>query len=518
MSFSLPVQPDTAPTPKILDLAALSVVVRELRNEGLRVVHCHGVFDLLHIGHIRHLAKARSLGDVLVVTVTPDRFVAKGPGRPAFTEPLRAEALAALANVDYVAVNHWSTAEETIRVLKPSLYVKGADYRNEADDVTGGIARERAAALSVGTELAFTDEITFSSSRLLKEHSERVPHKARDFLVGFQQRYSFNDVLQWVNAAEALSVLVVGETIIDEYQYCEAIGKSSKQPALVARRETAEIFAGGVLAVANHLASFCRQVTVLSQLGDSPSRKELIEQQLDARVRRHFLHRPDSPTILKRRFVDSYHFSNLFELYELNNHPLSAEENAALVAALSQELPRYDLVVVVDFGHAMLTPEAVQLLCNQSRFLTLNVQANAGNLGYHRISKYSRADFLCVAEHEMRLEAGDPSGTMDPMLRQVADRMACRCAVTTRGKLGALCYRPPDPCLEVPSFASNVVDRLGAGDTFLAATAPLVAAGAPLEIVGFIGNLAGAEAVATVGHRRYLQRATLLQHAKAMLS
>lgn len=518
MSVSVPLRSDPASQPKILDLGELTVKVRELRHAGLRVVHCHGVFDLLHIGHIRHLAKARSLGDALIVTVTPDRFVAKGPGRPAFTEQLRAEALAALSDVDYIAINLWSSAEETIRTLRPSLYVKGADYRNAADDVTGGIAQEREAAVSVGAELVFTDELAFSSSRLLKEHSETLPRDARDFLAVFQQQYSFSDVLSWVQAAEALSVLVVGETIVDEYQYCEAIGKATKQPALVARKETSETFAGGVLAVANHLCTFCREVTVLSQLGTAPSRQELIEEQLDARVRRIFLHRQDSPTILKRRFVDSYHFSNLFELYELNNHPLSVEENDALLTVLRQELSRYDLVVVVDFGHAMLTPQAVELLCEQSRFLTLNVQANAGNLGYHRISKYARADYLCVAEHEMRLEAGDPSGILDPMLRQVADRMGCSRAVTTRGKLGALCYSPQEPCLEVPSFAGKVVDRLGAGDTFLAATAPLAAAGAPLELIGLIGNLAGAEAVATVGHRRYLQRATLLRHAKALLS
>jgi cytidyltransferase-like protein len=476
------------------------------------------VFDLLHIGHIRHLAKAREMGDVLIVTITPDRFVDKGPGRPAFGEQLRAEALAALADVNYVAINQWRTAEETIRTLRPALYVKGAEYRNAADDVTGGIARERAAAISVGAELVFTDDLVFSSSRLLKDHAESLPREAREFLAGFQRQYSFGDVVNWIQAAEALSVLVVGETIIDEYQYCEAIGKSTKQPALVARQETSETFAGGVLAVANHLCSFCREVTVLSQLGTEPSRAELIEEQLDARVRRLFLQRPDSPTILKRRFVDSYHFTNLFELYELNNHPLSAEENEALLTVLRQELPRYDLVVVVDFGHAMLTPQAVQLLCEHSRFLTLNVQANAGNLGYHRISKYARADYLCVAEHEMRLETGDPSGVLEPMLRQVADRMGCRLAVTTRGKLGALCHLPPETCLEVPSFASKVVDRLGAGDTFLAATAPLAVAGAPLEIIGLIGNLAGAEAVATVGHRRYLQRTRLLQHVKSMLS
>src|SRR5665213_2536653 len=85
------------------------------RKTGRKIVHCHGVFDLLHIGHLRHLKAARKFGDLLVVTITPDRFVNKGPGRPAFTETLRAEALAMLECVDIVAINNWPKAVEIIK-------------------------------------------------------------------------------------------------------------------------------------------------------------------------------------------------------------------------------------------------------------------------------------------------------------------------------------------------------------------------------------------------------------------
>src|SRR5437867_10418479 len=104
---------------KVRRLREVADAVAALRGGGKKVIHCHGVFDLLHIGHIKHLEAARKLGDVLVVTITPDRFVNKGPHRPAFPERLRAEALASLACVDYVAVNEWPTAVETIRTLKP---------------------------------------------------------------------------------------------------------------------------------------------------------------------------------------------------------------------------------------------------------------------------------------------------------------------------------------------------------------------------------------------------------------
>jgi len=111
---------------KIMKLEDLAEVMESLRLQNKKVVHCHGCFDLLHIGHIRHFRQARRKGDVLVVTLTPDRFVDKGPGRPAFPETLRAEAIASLDLVDYVAINKWATAEETLRLLKPDFYAKGS--------------------------------------------------------------------------------------------------------------------------------------------------------------------------------------------------------------------------------------------------------------------------------------------------------------------------------------------------------------------------------------------------------
>src|SRR5436309_12837249 len=134
---------------KIKPVDDLAKTVADLRAHGKKVVHCHGVFDLLHIGHIKHLEAARKLGDALVVTITPDRFVNKGPHRPAFPERLRAEALASLACVDFVAVNEWPTAVETIRALRPNLYVKGIVREAGKRDHTDAIRHEEEAVRSV---------------------------------------------------------------------------------------------------------------------------------------------------------------------------------------------------------------------------------------------------------------------------------------------------------------------------------------------------------------------------------
>ena len=115
---------------------------RSLKAEGKRVVLCHGTFDLMHAGHIRHMQRAKEEGDILLVTVTGDAYVNKGPGRPVFNEQLRAEYIAALACVDYVAVNQAVTAIDALHMLQPNIYAKGSDYRSHGDDVTGNIARE----------------------------------------------------------------------------------------------------------------------------------------------------------------------------------------------------------------------------------------------------------------------------------------------------------------------------------------------------------------------------------------
>src|SRR5204863_8736216 len=154
---------------KVKDINELANLLRATRD-GKVVVQCHGVFDLMHIGHIRHFQEAKRAGSLLIVTVTPDRYVNKGPHRPVFTETLRAEAIASLDCVDYVAINKWPMAVEAIQLLRPDVYAKGSDYRDAAADHTGGITLERQAVESTGGKLVFTDEITFSSSSLLNEH------------------------------------------------------------------------------------------------------------------------------------------------------------------------------------------------------------------------------------------------------------------------------------------------------------------------------------------------------------
>lgn len=154
---------------KIVGMDGLAELLAVHKSQGKKIVHCHGCFDLMHIGHIKYFQSAKKMGDVLVVTVTPDEFVDKGPGRPAFNENLRAEAIAALECVDYVAVNRWPTAEETLRLLRPDIYVKGQEFENMADK-TGKLQKEHKILKEIGAEMRYTHEVVFSSTHLLNTY------------------------------------------------------------------------------------------------------------------------------------------------------------------------------------------------------------------------------------------------------------------------------------------------------------------------------------------------------------
>ena len=154
---------------KFIDFDKLIKRVQNLKSKGKKVVLCHGCFDLMHPGHIKYFQAARKMGDVLIVTLTPDIYVDKGPGRPVFNQNLRAESIAALSCVNYVAINKWPTAEETIRVLRPDMYVKGQEFEN-LEDKTGKIQKEYEVLKEIGAKIGLTHEIVFSSTELLNKY------------------------------------------------------------------------------------------------------------------------------------------------------------------------------------------------------------------------------------------------------------------------------------------------------------------------------------------------------------
>jgi cytidyltransferase-like protein len=418
----------------------------------------------LHLGHIRHLEAAKQHGEWLIVTVTPDRFVNKGPHRPAFTAAQRAEALMALREVDEVQITESPTAADAIRQIRPAVFAKGPDY-----DAENLHPDEAQAIAEVGAKLVITDTQKWSSTALLRE--------SNPYLDGLRATYSAADVFGWLDRASTLRVLVVGDAIRDEYVYCDTLGKSGKDPMLAAQFVRAEAFPGGVDAVAHHVGAVADAVDVLT-----------------------------GPTTVKRRFIEQYPFQKLFEVYEMDERAAN-DETPRLLETLPGHLQSADLVIVADYGHGLLTPPVIELLTDRARQLAVNTQANAGNHGFNTISKYRRASFVSLSEREIRLDARNQQTRLEYLMQRLARRVDGS-VVVTRGEKGAWATDGM-VCNSAPALTTHAVDRTGAGDAVFAVTACCAAVGMPLDLIAFMASVVGTMAVGIVGNARYIERKSL---------
>jgi rfaE bifunctional protein nucleotidyltransferase chain/domain len=503
---------------KIRSLEELAQVALNARRQGRRVVQCHGVFDLVHLGHVRHLEHARRQGDMLIVTLTADRFVNKGPGRPVFPELQRAEMIAAMSYVDWVAINDAPDAVPAIDAIRPAIYMKGSEYADAAEDVTGKIAVERQIVETHGGQIVFTDDIVFSSSALINQHLNLFDAEVRETLDELRAEFGLAGIVDWVDRIKDHKVLLVGDTIIDEYNYVSAMSKPIKENIIATRFQDREAFAGGVIASANHLASFVREVEIVTCLGGNDSHNDLVHAALKPNVKLTPIARAGSPTTRKLRYVDATYTRKMFEVYFCDDTPLPEALQMQFDQQVASRLDEYDVVIANDYGHGLIAPSTVRMLARQARFLAVNAQSNSANMGFNLVSKYPRADYICIDAPEARLAAAERFADLSEIAgRFLPERIDCERIIITHGMHGCVTYQRGQPTRRMPALTKSVVDTMGAGDAFLAVTAPLMAAGAPIRLAGFIGNVVGALKVMVVGHRTAVDKPSLIKALTSLL-
>jgi len=496
---------------KIKNISELSSIINELKVEGKKVVHCHGVFDLLHIGHIKHFEEAKALGNVLIVSITPDEFVNKGPGRPAFSAMLRLEGLAALEAVDYVIANKWPTANEIIKELKPNIYCKGPDYKDPLDDITGKISEEEEAIISVGGKIIYTDDVTFSSSSLLNKFGDLHSNEQNTFIKKIIENYSFEEINSKIEGLKKLKVLIIGETIIDQYVFCEALGKSGKEPVLVLRDMESEEYLGGSIATARHLSEFCNSVSVLSFLGDKDEHRSFIEKNVEENINLNLLIKNNSPTIIKRRFVDNVDRKKILGVYSINDNSLSKSEENEFLHKIDELAKENDLIIVSDYGHGIITSKIANHISNMDKFVSLNAQVNAANIGTHNIRKYNDIDCLIINANELRHEMRQRDGNIEELAAKLKNSLNAQYMSVTKGKDGAFLLSDKKDLINCPAFANQVIDKVGSGDALLSLLSVCLYNGIEEDLSIMIASIAAAQSVESIGNSSPINKINLLK-------
>lgn len=487
-------------------------------RQGKKVVQCHGVFDLIHTGHLAYFAEAAQLGDLLVVSVTSDSFVNKGPGRPVFGQKERMEMLAGLEIVDYVLLSDSESAVDVINLIRPDFYVKGPDYSNSEEDATGKILQEQRAVEAVGGSFRTTRTPTQSSSRVINAYGLAHSEEFAAWLDENRPAIDLAQVTQALAAIQQLRVLVVGEVISDEYARHTALGKTGKTNLLAYLDELDRTkFLGGAGAIARHIAGLGAQTTSLTKLGnDDEGTWQSAQLSAIPRVSNEAQLSSNFISINKTRYVDSDSGRIVFETYRMLDQNPPEVEDFDLAERFQHLAPHHDLALVCDFGHGVFGNQLVNAVNQSAIFKAVNVQSNAGNRGHISIEKFTNPDVLSMNGSELLLETRKRHATVFQLGPEVLQRTRATSLFVTAGDKG-LTHFTGSSVSTYPALTNRVIDPVGAGDAVFAMLALLSKLGVDPKLSGFLANLAGAQMVGTVGNSTALNASDLIRAAEFTL-
>lgn len=502
---------------KIFNLEQIKKKIQIEKNKNKKIIHCHGVFDVLHFGHIKHFKSAKKLGDFLVVSITSDKFVNKGKERPIFNSDIRAEVLESIQTIDAIYINKDKTPINFIKQIKPHIYFKGPDYKKMRIDKTKNIIKEKKAVEKSGGKIKFSEDETFSSSKIINNHLNLFNEKQKLFIRNISKKYDFKKINHYVSKLKNLKVLLLGETILDEYYFGDVLGKSGKEPHLVMHEKKVQTYLGGSAAVANHLSSFCNKVNFLTYVGKESKNLNFIKKNLMKNVFLNTIFKKDSSTIIKKRFIDSVSKSKLLGVYTLNDTGFDKIKDEFLLAKIKRLMKFSDLVLVTDYDHGMISFKNANFISKKKKYFCLNAQVNASNLGYHSLRKYSNIDLLVINENELRHEMRDRESQINFLSLKLLKELKIKVLVVTKGNNGAILLRKGKPIIECPAFANKIIDKVGAGDAMLAVMSLCLKAKIPEDLSLLLGSLASAYSVENIGNSNFIDKKKLLRQIEFMI-
>ncbi len=493
---------------KILTLDQLRTTLAGLRGglEPNRIVLCHGCFDIVHPGHIRYLQFAARQGDVLVVSITGDASISKGDQRPYIPQELRAENLAALELVDYVVIDPNPTACSLIEMIRPDVYVKGGEYATSGDP---RFLAERQVVEAGGGRVIFSSgEVVFSSTRLgeaLSRDEGLAPHA----LTAVCRRHGIDRarLARILGDIAGRRVVILGDTVVERYVLCDATDVASESPMMSLAELDQHDYLGGAASIAMQAAALGAEPVLVTGLGEDAGDDWVLPVLAEAGVEvRGVRHR--RRLVRKTRFLVDEH-----KLLRLDRAPVSpldsvGERRAADIVCDAGESA--DAIVLFDSGYGMITPGVLRGMMPSIRrrgpIMTGGADDVRGN--YRALHDL---DLIAVSERKLRTGIKDFSGGLSSLAYDMLQETQARRLVVTLGKRGVVTFDRPTHdrasadwagrlCSEhLPSFASQTIDRLGCGASFLTTVTLSLACGASLMQSAYMGTIAAAAAISRLG-------------------
>jgi len=438
-----------------------------LRPRAKKVIMCHGVFDLVHPGHIRHLLYAKEKADILVASLTADNHITKTHYRPFVPQDLRALNLAALEMVDFVVIDPNPTPLSNIARIQPDYFAKGYEYA--AGGVNPKTQQELEVLQSYGGELLFTPgDIVYSSSHLIETEPPNIALE-KLLLLMEADKLDFGRLRRIIETCESKRVHVIGDTIVDSLTYTTMIGGMTKTPTPSVRYDNRTDFVGGAGIVAKHLKSAGAEVTFSTVLGDDSLAEFALKDLEAAGVNTIPIIDPTRPTTNKNAYVCGDY--RLLKVDTLDNRSIT-DKQAEMISEQIANV-QAEAVVFSDFRHGIFNRRTIPVLMGAIPRGAFRVADSQVASRWGNILEFKGFDLLTPNEREARFALADQDTGVRPLAAKLHEEAECKTVILKLGDRGVLTCRggkenDPRSFFVVDSFAEQVIDAVGAGDALLA--------------------------------------------------
>ncbi len=443
---------------KIKSIDELCNIINDLRLKN-KIVMCHGCWDIIHPGHLRHLMYAKEQADILIASLTTDKYITKGEDRPYIPEELRAINLAALEMVDYVIVDDNPTPIENILKIKPDFFCKGFEYNEKLNSKT---KEEMDIVSSYGGKILFSPgDIVYSSTKLLSIHKPKLSIE-KLLVIMESEGITFDDLLNTLHKFKEIKVHVIGDTIVDKYSYCSLLGQTTKTPTFSVKKESEKMFIGGAGIVAKHFHSLGANVEFTTILGNDDLKDYVINNLKDIKLNILFDNRP---TTLKERFwCDG---QKMLQVDVVDNRIISDKILKEIIIKNDN-----DIVVFSDFRHGIFNKQNIKYLSNLIPQNVIKVADSQVGNRWGNILEFQNFDIIFPNEKEARFALKNQDTGIKPLGFDLYKKSHTKYLILKLGEKGTITYRcineKPKDTFTLDSFVEKLIDANGAGDAMLA--------------------------------------------------
>ena len=485
-------------------------------RKSKKIVLCHGVFDVLHYGHIAHLNHAKKFGDILVVSITDDAFVNKGPDRPIFSSLIRAKTILNLEAVDFAIISKSPNALSVLNQIKPDVYVKDKEYQSKDNIFYNNFTLEKKFLKKINCKIKFTDQIKYSSSNLANLRFNNFNDLQTTYLNNIKNKYSASYIDEIFYKIKKLTTCLIGDPIIDKYIFSSAEGIASKSPTLASIYNREENYAGGALAVASMLSSLGSKVNLIYYT-DKNKLTKLVEKKLNKNINLISVNSKNTSFVpIIERIVNIPRYEKLHQMYYFKNFLHDKISVNKFKKQINKFYKKSVLMLVIDFGFNFLDTNLIKFINNFN--FSVNVHSNSINRNFNNASKYKKSIYstLNLSEYlfDRRLKVDSNVNQLFDYIKknEKKDNFSI-----TLGKKGSILKRN-GKLIYCPSFFNYTEDTTGSGDAYFSITSLLNKLNLEPDLIAFLGNVYAGLHANIVGNKSVVSSDDLVKNIKILLS